>query len=193
MVVQREPGPTPLGSSAMISASAPVKIVNIAGGIAATTGSAGVGLALLVEIIDQDTRAYLGNNVTLRVHGNVGVTTDAGMNYFGLAVSLGGSTSAGVSGSFGILLLGQSILPDTDDGTRASIGDPTAVEATAGTITVSASAPNSYSLIAGNVGIGSSAGVGVSAAIFVISGNVTTTRSPRAPARRRSARRRART
>src|SRR5439155_1354644 len=97
--------------------------------------------------------------------------------YFGLAVSLGGSTSAGVSGSFGILLLGQSILPDTDDGTRASIGDPTAVEATAGTITVSASAPNSYSLIAGNIGIGSSAGAGVGAGVDVEVIHKTTTAS----------------
>ena len=171
-------GPIPGGSSALVSATDASKVVNISGGVAATTGSAGIGMALMVSIIDKDTRAYIGNGVTLRVGGDVSVTTTAGLSFFSLAVSLGGSTSAGIAGSFGILLYGKNILPGTSDGTRASIGgglaSPTTVTA-GGSLSVTASAPNSYSVIAGNIAIGSSAGVGVSAAILVVDGIVTAT------------------
>ena len=171
-------GTVPAGSSALISASAPIKIVNIAGGVAATTGDAGVGMALIVDIIDSDTRAYIGNNVTLRVGGAVSVSAVGGLDFWALAASLGASTSeAGVAGSFGLLLYGANILPGTDDGVRAWIGGGTLTPTTVSgsSISVTAAAPNTYSIIAGNIGIGSEAGVGVSAAILVATGRVTAT------------------
>ena len=165
--------PTGLGlgsSSALISATDVSKIVNIAGAVAATTGSAGVGIGIDVEIIDKDTRAYIGKGVTLKVAGNVDVTTAAGLTYFGVAATLGASTSAGIGGSFIVVLLGQNILSNTHDGTRAYIdggaAKPTTVSA-GGHLNVTASAPNAYTAFSGQIGIGSSAGIGLSVVILI--------------------------
>ena len=99
-------------------------------------------------MIDKDTRAYIGSGVTLRVAGNVNVATTAGMTYFALAASAGGSTSAAVSGSIIVVIIDQG----GSDGTRAFIDDPTAVES-GGALSVTASAPNSYELYAGQIAV----------------------------------------
>ena len=134
-------GAIPGGSSAEVKATDVSTLKTIAGALAVTSGSAGIGAALIVDVIDKDTRAYIGNGVTLRVAGDVTVAATGGMTYFGLSASAGGSTSAAISGSLVILILDQG----TNDGTRAFIGGgaahPTTVHS-GGTFSVTASAPN---------------------------------------------------
>ena len=130
-------------------------------------------MALMVDIIDNDTRAYIGNGVTLRVGGAVAISATAGLDFWSLAASVGVSSSeAGIAGSFGILVYGQNVL-ESGDGVRAYIGSGvTTTAVTGGSISLTASAPNTYKIITGNIAIGSEAGVGVSAAILVASGRV---------------------
>ena len=159
------------GSSANVAATDASAVKSIAGALAATTGSAGVGAALIVDIIDKDTRAYIGKSVILRVAGDVSVATNAGMDYFGVSASAGASTSAAFSGSLVILVLDQG----GSDGTRAYIdggaATPTTVHA-GGALSVTASAPNTYQLYTGQVAVASSAGIGVSVALFLNTGIV---------------------
>ena len=155
------------GSSAEVTATDVSTVKSVAGALAVTSGSAGIGAAIVVDVIDKDTRAYIGSGVTLRVAGDVNVASTAGMTYFALAASAGGSTSAAVSGSIIVAVIDQG----SDDGTRAFIDDPTAVES-GGALSVTASAPNSYELYAGQIAVASSAGVGLSLVIFVNTGIV---------------------
>ena len=159
------------GSSAQVAATDVSAVKTIAGALAATTGSAGIGAALIVDVISKDTRAYIGKSVILRVAGNVSITTTAGMDYFGVSASAGASTSAAVSGSLVVLILDQG----GSDGTRAFIdggaATPTTVQA-GGALSVTASAPNTYQLYTGQVAVASSAGIGVSVVVFVNTGVV---------------------
>ena len=155
------------GSSAEVTATDVSTVKSVAGALAVTSGSAGIGAAIVVDVIDKDTRAYIGSGVTLRVAGDVNVASTAGMTYFALAASAGGSTSAAVSGSIIVAIIDQG----SDDGTRAFIDDPTAVES-GGALSVTASAPNTYELYAGQIAVASSAGVGLSLVIFVNTGIV---------------------
>ncbi|HEX7525481.1 MAG TPA: hypothetical protein VF327_04190, partial [Gaiellaceae bacterium] len=164
-------GAIPGGSSAEVTATDVSTVKSIGGALAVTSGSAGIGAAIVVDVISKDTRAYIGKGVTLRVAGNVNVATTAGMTYFALAASAGGSTSAAVSGSIIVLVLDQG----SDDGTRAyidgGVASPTLVHG-GGALSVTASAPNSYELYAGQVAVASSAGIGLSLVIFVNTGIV---------------------
>ena len=165
-------GTIPAGASAEVRATDVSDVRNGAGGVAGTTGSAAVGLGLIVSVINKDTRAYIGKSVTLRVGGNVNLSATGGFTYWGLAAQLTASTGAGVSGALIVAIFNQG---SGDPGTRAYIDGGAATPTTVisgGELTVVASAPNSYELYAGNVAIGSSAGVGVSAVIFVNDGIV---------------------
>ncbi|MEX1357532.1 MAG: hypothetical protein WD981_02810, partial [Gaiellaceae bacterium] len=168
-----ETGPIPAGSSAEVLATDVTAVKNLAGGVAVTTGSAGVGMALIVSVVNKDVRASIGKSVVLRVGGDVRVEAVGGFEYFALSASLGGSTSAAVSGSIVVAVFNKG---SGDPGIRAFVdgGTPgTAATIVAGDeLIVRASAPNDYELFAGNIAIGSSAGIGVSAVIFVNDGIV---------------------
>src|SRR5207245_2349654 len=53
-----------------IAADDHTKLVNVAGSLAFTEGSAGVGVSIIVEVIDKDVCAYIGSNAPVRGCGN---------------------------------------------------------------------------------------------------------------------------
>src|SRR4029079_19540000 len=97
---------------------------------------------VMVDIIDNDTRAYIGNGVTLRVGGAVAISATAGLDFWSLIASLGASGSeAGIAGSFGVLVYGSNVL-GSGDGVRAYIGDGvTTTSVTGGSISLNSSRP----------------------------------------------------
>jgi hypothetical protein len=160
-----------LGSAAQtitVAAQDDTEIVNIAGALGATTGSAGVGLSIIVEVITKDVTAFIGKSALVRAGGSIAVTSSASEDMFELAVAGGASTSAGVAGAILVVLINAV----DDHGTLAYIDDNATVHA-GGSLDVAATdTAEKLELSAGNVAFGSEAGVGASAVVLVRNGTV---------------------
>ncbi|MFL6035275.1 MAG: beta strand repeat-containing protein, partial [Gaiellaceae bacterium] len=151
-------------------------VVNIAGGLAFTTGDAAVGIGLDVDVIDKTTKAFIGDSQATMVSaaGKVTVKADSSETFFAVAADIAVSTSGtAFDGSIIVLVLN----PVGGTGTFASIGAGTTLAAN-GDVEVTAvdkvgdANKVGIRLIAGNLQFGSSAGIGIASAILVRSGTV---------------------
>ncbi len=165
--------PTAAAQDLAFTASDQTTFIELAGAIALTTGSAGVGFALIVGVHNKDVRAYVGKNVTADVGGSVWLGATAGETFTEIAAGAGASGDAAVLGSFVVLIVNQG---SSAPGTRAYVDGGSARTATTlrarGSMTIAASDPVDMTLFAGNIGGGGSAGVGVSPVVFVRTGIV---------------------
>ena len=152
------------GQTITVKASDPVDLVNVAGGLALTKGNAGVGVGLIVEVIEVGVHAGIGADAAVQAGGDIAVEASSSENYFELAVELAASSKAGVAGSIVVLALNQSgtgCAPG-GPGTCAEIGYGSTVTS-GGNVTVKATdTAESIGLYAGQVSVGGKAGVGVS-------------------------------
>jgi len=128
-------------------------IVDGAGGISGG-GEAGVGLGLDVGVFFRDTEAYIASSASVSAKGDISIMAPTEVNITSLAAEVGVGESAGVSGSISVY-----VFPSTTD--TAHI-DESALVAAGGDLTLSATADETIDLIAGSVGGGGSAGVGIS-------------------------------
>ena len=156
------------GQSLSLIASDSTEVTNIAGALGATTGSAGVGVSVIVEVITKDVDAHIGKNATVRAGGDVVISAASSEDFFDLAVAGGASTSAGVAGSILVVLLNAF----DEHGTTAYIDDNATVRAGGKVDVLASDAANKLELSSGNIAIGSEAGVGVSSVILVRNGTV---------------------
>ena len=160
------------GQSLSVVASDDTEFVELAGAIGLSAGSAGIGFALVLNVINKDVRAVIGKGVRATVGGSVLVSATARESFTMIAAGAAASQSAGVTGSFVVLIINQG----ADAGTRALIdggqATPTVVEA-GGNMTISATDDVRDSLLfAGGIAAGGSAGVGVSSVVLVRTGMV---------------------
>src|SRR6185295_2958503 len=75
-----------------IAADDHTNLVNIAGSLAFTTGSAGVGVSIIVEVLDKDVYATIGNNALVSAGGDVTLNAFSTEELFVLAVAGAAST-----------------------------------------------------------------------------------------------------
>ena len=141
------------------------QIVNVAGALAATTGSAGIGISVVVEIINKDVSAKIGDGAVIHAGGDVKVNATTVENLFELVVAGGASTSVGIGGAILVVVLNAS-----GGATRAFVGTATLNGGSA--VEVSSGDTTTLMMIAGNLAIGETAGVGASAAVLVRNGTV---------------------
>ena len=106
----------------------PHDIVNIAGGLAFTTGDAAVGIGLDVDVIDKTTKAFIGDNQATMVSaaGKVTVKADSSETFFAVAADIAVSTS-GTAFDGSIIVVVLNAVGGT--GTFASIGAGTTLAA----------------------------------------------------------------
>ncbi len=129
-------------------------IKSLAGGAGIGTGGAGVGIAIGVNVITADvTATILDSTVTTTGTGNVLVYADEGATIESISLGLGGGSSVGVAGSLSINVMVTNA--------TASIDGDSMVDA-AGTVHVRALHSGSVGVIAGQVSVGGTAGVGAS-------------------------------
>ena len=155
------------GQSVTVSATDDTHLVNIAGAVALTEGDAGVGVGIIVDVINKDVKASIGDGANVWGGGDVKVDAIATEQLFELSVEAAVSTSgAGVAGGFIVVV-------DNGDGSHgvvASIGDATVnglgIEVKASDIA------DKLELYAGNISFGDSAGVGVAVVVLVRDGIV---------------------
>ena len=132
-----------------------MQVFDLAGALAGSLDSAGIGAAVDVQVLTQNTTASIGSSARVDANGSVTVNARATQDQFAVAANVGFSNSSVTVGG------AVSVLVDNNT-TRAFIGAG-AVVAADGNVFVEASQDTIVEAIAGNAGVStSSAAVGVS-------------------------------
>ena len=162
-------GPLGAGTQTIdVSATDTTHLINVAGALALSEGSAAVGVSIIVDVIDKDVGAWIGKNAHVSSGGDMSVSASSTENLFELAVAGGASEGAAVTGSILVIVLNEA-------GTHSTTAfiDNGAVVHAGGKVAVSASDSADLTLSSGNVAIGGgSAGVGASVVVLVRNGTV---------------------
>ena len=150
------------GDDITVSAIDAVTLFSAAGGLAASTGNAGVGIGLDVGVITRNTTASVGAGADLvATAGDITVAAASHDTITSIAGTFGLSTSGtGVAASIAV----QVLITET----RAFVEDGAGTTLTAGgDVEITATADLDSLMVAGAIGGGSSAGVGVANTTFV--------------------------
>jgi hypothetical protein len=149
-----------LGTESLtVTATNETQVTSLAGSIAASKGSAGIGVGVDVEVLNKHTKAYVDSNARVSTGGLVNVTATSTETMLSIAATIGASTGeAGVALSVAV----ADIHPETD----AWIGSNAVVNA-GGAVTVEADDTFVTTMIAGSVGAADEAGIGAAANVLV--------------------------
>ncbi len=100
------------GQSITVSASDDTHLINVAGAIALTEGSAGVGVGVIVDVITKDVKAYIGDSANVFGGGDVSVTATSTEELFEVSAEAAASTDgAAVAGGIIVVVLERHRLP----------------------------------------------------------------------------------
>ncbi len=143
--------------SVQLRAREQTEIISVAGSLAASR-TAGIGGAVDVEILTRNVRAHIDAGADVNALNNVAVNAVSGESMINVAASVAAGGTAGISGSAAVLVLNNT--------TDASIGDNATVVAD-GSVVLGAENSVKALPIAGSVGAGAKAGVGLSNATIV--------------------------
>jgi hypothetical protein len=134
-----------------VTAENTTPITAIAGALSATTGAAGVGASLDLELINKSTTAYIGANSRVSAGGAVTVTATSSETMLSVTATLGVGDDAGVAATASIAPISPTTEAYIDAGALVSAG---------GAMTITATETFITTMIAGSVGVGGTAGVG---------------------------------
>ena len=151
------------GQTITVKASNSTSLVNVAGGLALSKGNAGVGIGVIVDVINTTVKSSVGESAALYAGGNAAVEATTSEEYFELAVEIAASNKAGVAGSVIVLVINAG----SGTGTYAEIGKSASLIARGNVKVLAADTVHELGLYAGQVSVGSKAGVGVSSATLV--------------------------
>jgi len=148
------------GDSVLINAKNDLDVVNVVGslGIGGTTG---VGLGISVEVLNTETKAYIGDDATVTAKDDIALTALSTEDMTSVVVGIGGGGTTSVVGSGNVHTMTTN--------TVAEIGK-SAVTAE-DTVVVNAVDDSSVNIAAGAVGGGGTAAVGGALGVNVISKN----------------------
>ncbi|MFN2609691.1 MAG: hypothetical protein ABR507_02275, partial [Actinomycetota bacterium] len=163
------------GQTIEVTATHATTLKNIAGSVSLTTGSAGVGLGLIVEVINTDVKAYIGKSGVLSSGGDVTIHAISTQDLLEIAMDAAAASTAGVEGSIIVVVLNKG---GGSPGTRAYIdggaGQGTSlhsggnIDILATNIDLSAGhSADSLVLLAGGLAFGSTAGVSVASSTLI--------------------------
>ncbi|MDC1135924.1 hypothetical protein OAT45_04360 [Alphaproteobacteria bacterium] len=124
---------------------------DVSGAIAVGTGTAGVGIGGDVVVQDKDTRAFIARGADVTANDDVVVHAYSNDRVINSAISVGGGSTAGVSGAaaVGVVLNTTKAYIEGD----VSAGDD---------LSILAGAKSEHIQIAGGIGAGGTAGIGAS-------------------------------
>jgi hypothetical protein len=155
-LINQDPGTIPSGQSITVRAVDNTNIISMAGSIGLSGGSVGVGAGVDVGVITKNTWAYIGIGAQVKAAGDVSVQTESSEEIFSIAANAGIGNSVGLAGSASVYVINtetRAYVEGTPIGTAASIDG-------GGNVTISADGIFSTKMIAGSIGVGSSAGIG---------------------------------
>jgi hypothetical protein len=145
------------GQTISIHAENDTAVTSIAGGLGVTSGSAGVGASLDLEILNKQTFAYVGNAL-VRAGGSVNLSSNSTETMLSVVATAGGADTAGIAGSVSVAVI-------TDD-THAYLADYGVLHAS-GALGIAASDTFKTTMIAGAIGAAGTAGIGAANATLV--------------------------
>ncbi len=143
--------------SVRLRAQEQTDIISVAGSIAASR-TAGIGGAVDVEILTRNVKAHIDAGATVNASNNVTLDAASRESMTNVAASVAAGGTAGISGSAAVLVLNNT--------TEASIGDSANIVADGSVVVASENSVKALP-IAGSVGVGAKAGVGLSNATIV--------------------------
>ena len=149
------------GQTVSVTAENDTNITTVAGALGLTTGSAGVGASVDVEILHKETFAYIGDD-NVRAGGDATDKAHATETMLSVVATAGGADTAGVAGSVSV--------SDIHGDTEAYLADGGTLTGN-GADSFTATDAFKTTLISGSVGIGGTAGVGAAATILLHTDN----------------------
>ncbi len=149
------------GQTISVTALNNTTITGIAGALGATSGGAGIGASLDLEILNKQTYAYIDQGAKVSAGGSVNISATSSETMLSVTATLGGGDSVGIAGT-------ASIAPISTD-TEAWLGNSASINAK-GAVTIFAESDYFTTMIAGSVGVGGTAGVGAANATLVYNG-----------------------
>jgi len=137
-----------------------IEVWDLAGALAGSLESAGIGAGVDVQVLLQDTTAYIGDSALVNAGGSVTVQAEASEKQFAIAAAIGvSSDDVGIAGSIIVMV-------DVNH-TRAYIADDAVVDAN-GNVVVEARQDTDVTTIAGSIAASfSSSAFGVSVSTLV--------------------------
>ena len=85
------------GQTVEVTATDDTHVINVAGGLAISTGGVGVGISVIVDVINKDVSASIGNGANVSAGGTVTVQALSTENLFELAIVGAVSTTSAAS------------------------------------------------------------------------------------------------
>ena len=152
------------GQTVSVTATNETRIVSVAGALGVTLGSTGIGIGLDVELLHKTTKAYIDHDALVGndVGGAVTVSVTSPETMLSVAATVGvGLDDVGIAASIAIAIV------DTD--AEAYIGHNATVHSGAG-VSVTTTSPFTTTMIAGSIGVGGDAGIGLANATLLHTG-----------------------
>jgi len=153
------------GQDINVKAKDELTVFSAAGGLAGSGSSAGVGIGLDVGVIDRSTTAWIGSGADLTATGgNLTIDANSHDDISSIAATFGLSGgSVGVAASIGVQVLMTETRAYSKDSSALDKGTLSA----GGNVAVTAKSDLDGLMVAGAIGGGSSAGVGVASTVLV--------------------------
>ncbi|HEV8463176.1 MAG TPA: hypothetical protein VGQ38_20990, partial [Gaiellaceae bacterium] len=149
------------GANVAVTAEDHTSLTNLAGGLNFSTSGAGVGVGIVVDVIEKQVTAQIGPSATVTATGGITVSSLTTENFHHLAVDAGGSSSsAAFDGSIIVVVFNAS----DDPVAKAEAGGTLHA---AGTFSVTANDTYTALLLAGGLAISTSS-AGIALAVIVI-------------------------
>ena len=161
------------GKAVSVEAKNKANMFGMAGGLTISAGS-GVGAAVDVQTYDGHTYAGIEDGVSLKKASQVDVNAESEENLMSIGATVAGAfgsfAGAGAAGAHSIKTDTKAYIGNDKDETIAEADQANLTEA--GNVSVTAKDTTKLYTAAGSGGVGSSAGVGLSAAVEVVDKNV---------------------
>ena len=155
--VNRGTLPAKANQAVTVQASSAITVNSATGGLAAATGTLGLGLGITVGVLTDRTSARIGSGASVGALGVVSVQAQAAVTRVGIAATIGVANTTGIAGSILVDVLTSR--------TEALVGDDAVV--TAGALSVRASDRDVAESYTGAVAGGGTAGIGLSLGTLV--------------------------
>ena len=151
------------GGALAIGATNTFEALNVAG-VAGIGGTAGVGASSGINLVDNETRAWIGSNATVDAAGLTSVDASSSQDVLSVVVSGSGGGTAGVSASAAVNVYNPVTQAWIGAGADVNTNGPIGTRS----VRVSADSTTDLLSVVGTVGIGGNAGVGGGADVAVI-------------------------
>ena len=152
------------GQSLTVDATTTLTVTSIAGALSLTTGSAGVGAGVDVEVLSTTTKAFIDAGANVNDGGAADIEAHGGLTLLSIAAVASVADSAAVAATASIPVISSDTEAYVAD--KTANGPATVLNAT-GAVTLLAANTFKATPIAGSVGVSAGAGIGAAFGVTV--------------------------